>query len=498
VNVSGPRTVYLGYTLHALSRVGLASGYKYLGANDWYRSLARKVVLSQWESGAWGRKDEASADTLVDTAYSMLFLARGRHPVLMNKLRLDEAGRTDRGAWNNRPRDLANLARFASRELERPLNWQIVSIDREAADWSDAPILYLASHAALKLTDAEVAKIRAFVDGGGLLFTQADNGSESFNLYVNQLAKRLFPESELKDLSVDDELYSLQYIIAKPNRPRLRAVSNGSRLLWVHSPTDLAVAWQQRAEKTQRTAFEMGVNLFVYAGGKADLRNRLDDRAIPPPNFAASSTIALARLKYDGAWDPEPAAWPRFARYLQWATSIALLPKVVDLSGQGAAIDVREFPIAHVSGSSAFNPSDAQLKALRDYVTGGGVLIAEAVGGANSPFADSLQSTLLPKAFPDARFAPLAANDPMLHATFKGMEDVWPPRLRPYAAQKLGKEIPAIRTASVGKGRVIYLPLDATTGLLGANTWPIFGYEPHEAAALMKNIVLWSVENGAR
>lgn len=501
VDVTGPRTVYLGYTLHALSRVGLASGYKYFGAHDWYRSLARKIVLSQWESGAWGRNDQASADTLVDTAYSMLFLARGRHPVLMNKLRLDEAGRTDRGEWNNRPRDLANLARFATRELERPVNWQIVSIDREAADWSDAPILYLASHAALKFTDAEIAKIRAFIDGGGLLFTQADNNSESFNLYVNQLAKKLFPESELKDLSADDELYTLQYIIAKPNRPRLRVIGNGSRLLWVHSSTDLAVNWQQRAEKTQRTAFEMGVNLFVYAAGKADLRNRLDDRAILAPTAVKpSNVVKIARIKYAGNWDPEPAAWARFERYMRWETSLAVEPEVTEFTDLNPRIGsvLPSVPIAHLCGTTAFKPSDAQLKGLRDYVTAGGVLIAEAVGGADSSFADSLQSTLLPKAFPDAKFEPLAANDPMLHATFKGMEDVWPPRLRPYAAQKLGKENPAIRAANVGKGRVIYLPLDATTGLLGANTWPIFGYEPHEAQALMKNIVLWSLENAAR
>ena len=55
------------------------------------------------------------------------------------------------------------------------------------------------------------------------------------------IAKRLFPEGELKDLSPDDEIYSLQYILPKPNRPRLRGLVNGSRLLWVHSPTDLAV-----------------------------------------------------------------------------------------------------------------------------------------------------------------------------------------------------------------------------------------------------------------
>jgi hypothetical protein len=61
--------------------------------------------------------------------------------------------------------------------------------------------------------------------------------------------------------------------------------------------------------------------------------------------------------------------------------------------------------------------------------------------------------------------------------------------------QKLGKVIPPIRAASVGKGRVIYLPLDATTGLVGANHWPILGYEPGEAMALMKNALLWTLEN---
>jgi hypothetical protein len=493
IDVTGPRTVYLGYTLHALSRVGLTSGYKYFGAHDWYRELARKIVASQWENGAWGRSDQPTADTLIDTAYTVLFLARGRHPIVMNKLRLDEGGRSDRGEWNNRPRDLANLCRFASRELERPLNWQIVSIDRDPADWSDAPILYLASHSALKLSDQEIAKIRAFIDGGGMLFTQADNNSESFNLYVNQLAKKLFPDHELKDLPIDDELYTLQYIVAKANRPRLRAIGNGSRLLWVHSPTDLAVNWQQRAERSKREAFEMGVNLFVYAGGKADLRNRIEARAIPRPNFEPSSTIALARLKYAGGgnWDPEPAAFDRFSRYAQWETSIAVEARPVEI----AKLMDAKCPIAHLTGTAAYAPSDAEMKALSDYVNAGGTLIVDSVGGADTPFSDAVQSTILPKTFPEARFEAVPPDHPMLHASFKGMEDVWPPRLRGYAALKLGKTIPPIRMATVGKGRVIYLPLDTTSGLLGSNTWPIFGYESAEAQALMKNIVLWSVEN---
>ena len=64
--------------------------------------------------GAWRRHGHRPVlnQELTETAYCLLFLARGRHPILMNKLRFD-------GFWANRPRDVANLARFASKELER-------------------------------------------------------------------------------------------------------------------------------------------------------------------------------------------------------------------------------------------------------------------------------------------------------------------------------------------------------------------------------------------
>ncbi|HEY7117061.1 MAG TPA: DUF4159 domain-containing protein [Tepidisphaeraceae bacterium] len=280
-DVGGPGKVYLGYTLFALGRVGLLSGYKFLGEHDWYPEMARKVVQSQWDNGAWGRTDQATADTLIDTAYTVLFLARGRHPILMNKLALDPPGSEDHGRWNNRPRDLSNLARFASRELERPIQWQIVPLARPATDWSDAPILYLASDAALKLSVAEVNKIRTFVDQGGILFTQADDGSAAFNLYVEKLCGRLFPGRTLAELPREHPIYTAQYTIPISKRPRLRGILDAktSRPLWIHSPSDLATAWQQRMERTRPEAFELGVNLFLYAGGKDRLRNRGDVRA---------------------------------------------------------------------------------------------------------------------------------------------------------------------------------------------------------------------------
>src|SRR5207245_5073682 len=230
-----------GYTLYGLERVGLASGFKYFGAHDWYRELATRLLRTQGEDGSWTNRgmmrlrwQVAGREEMIETAYSLLFLARGRHPIIMNKLRFA-------GAWANRPRDVANLARFASRELERPLNWQVIPIERDWTEWMDSPILYLASHQAPKLSETDIAKLRQFIEAGGMLLTQADGGAEPFNTFVLELSRKLLPTFEWTELQLDHEIYSLNYRVEP--KPKLRCISNGSRILRLHSPDDLRAYW---------------------------------------------------------------------------------------------------------------------------------------------------------------------------------------------------------------------------------------------------------------
>ena len=124
----------------------------------------------------------------------------------MNKLRYD-------GDWANRPRDVANLARFASAELERPLNWQVVPLDRDWLDWTDSPILYMAGDKPPKLTDDDRRKIKAYIENGGMLLTQADGGDDGFSKFVEDLGHQLFPQYHWIDLPADHVLYSVSYHI---------------------------------------------------------------------------------------------------------------------------------------------------------------------------------------------------------------------------------------------------------------------------------------------
>lgn len=479
LDVGGRDSFYGGYDRFSLERVGLASGYKDFGTHDWYRELATRLIREQAADGSWGSNYADPQDTLIETAYDVLFLARGRHPVLLSKLRFD-------GPWSDHPRDAANLARYATRELERVFNWQVVSVDRDWADWTDSPLLYIASRGAPKLTDDQCGKLRQFVEAGGLLFTQADDASPAFDKWVTELAAKLWPKYRLEVLPDNHEIYQLQSHIAAPH-PQLRGVSNGSRLLLVHSPADVATAWQQRAERTHAPAFQLGLNLFLYATGKTTPRNRLLSAADQTP-VATTSTVRVARLRYEGPWDPEPAAWAAFSQALQRETGSAV--EAVEVNVRDLNADAA--PMAHLTGTRAVSLNDEELGALGRYVNAGGVLLIDACGG-QSAFADSVQASLLSKAFPSLPPIPLQPGDPLLHASAEGMADLDRVRLRPFAIMKLGDDQPpaayAIHVIHSGKGMVVYSPLDLTTGLLGANTWGVLGYEPGFARAFVRNLL---------
>ena len=280
---AGSAPWFIGYNLYGLERVGLASGMKHLGSHDWYRELAHTVVEAQKADGSWRGVGQAihvndmlmggDEITFFDQCYVLLFLSRGRHPVMFSKLRYD-------GHWANRPRDTANLARFAGRELEKPLNWQIVGTQRGWGDWMDSPVLYIAGHEPPKFAESDLDNLRSFSQAGGLIYLNSDNGSEPFTRAVSELAHKLFPTYELTTLPQDHPIYSMVFPMA--TRPVLRAVSNGSRLLLIHTPTDPAFAWQQRAENPSRRV-STGSERVRYASGKADFRNRLTSPVIPEP-----------------------------------------------------------------------------------------------------------------------------------------------------------------------------------------------------------------------
>ena len=156
------------YYLYGLERVGRLAGIRFFGTHDWYRLGAEELVHSQDRFGGFwqGALMEHNDPPVLATSFAILFLAKGRAPVLINKLR-----HFPTSDWNNDPDDVRNLVDHVSRDWKSLLTWQIVDpASASVQDLLQAPILFFNGHRVPEFNAAARDNIRAYVEQGGFLF----------------------------------------------------------------------------------------------------------------------------------------------------------------------------------------------------------------------------------------------------------------------------------------------------------------------------------------
>ena len=482
------------YAMYGDERVGLASGIKTFGDHDWYRDFAATLLKHQNKDGSWGAVllgwNGGSEAPLIGTAYTLLILDRGLNPVFMNKLRYGLSGAAHfYGQWNARQRDLANVTSWISRTYEVPLNWQVVNIHTPVTDWLDSPILYINGYKDPKFTKSQVAKIRAFVDAGGMVFCNCNGSSHRFEQAMIQYGQRVVNHQyEARQLPRSSLLYHMLPGYKFAQDPGLLAISNGIRNVWIVSLRDLGATWQKRAF-SRREDWNIPASLYLYATGKGYLANKLKSLNVPPPTAAVVRSLAMSQVIYKGNWNPEPGAWPRMAK-------LAATDFQTRLNVSNTAIDklnAKTTPLAHITGTDKFVFSAAQITALKTYIAQGGMIFADA-GGGKSAFTDSFD-VLAQKLVPKGQFVDLPANASICKGSIPGGINATKVRYRKfYVDSHRNRTTPALQGIKV-KGRwvIVFSPWDITSGLLGTNTWGINGYTPASAQALARNVICYAI-----
>ncbi len=464
------------YYLYGVERIGLAAGFKYFNKLDWYQEGARVIIKRAGSNG--------NAGGLAESAFALMFLSRGRYPTWISKLQVPGIN------WNNRPMDLHFLSDYLSDYREAELNWQVVHIDTDPTDWINAPLLYIASDDELNLTDEQKANLRRYIDFGGTLFFTPDNGSERFLKSAQNLLKEMYPDYTVGKLADDDPVLEVQNPLERGAAQPLMAMSNGVRNLAYIATRDWAFDFQTDKTPGKSPPWLLMTNIWAMVTNRGMLPNRLERRFVHRQPGEPRGLTTIARLQYEGNFDPEPGAWAVVGNNLfnRAGTLLEATPiKIADLPASS-------FKLAHLAGVGEVTLSDADLQALQQFTQQGGTLLVETVGGRGN-FTQGVERQLTTK-FGGAAI-PLAATDQLVSGeNLPGGPGSSARRVtyRRYAVVNMAlgtrPRLAALIDPASQRPLVVFSGEDLSLGAIGAHHWNIAGYEHESALNIMTNFAL--------
>lgn len=482
----GEQSQFQYYYLYAVERVGMIAGVQRIGSVDWYRRGAAALVASQAADGHWQQ-----FHPIVDTSFALLFLAKGRRPILINKLAWSDDFR-----WNLDRNDLAHLIGFIGNRIGGPFSWEAVYIGFRLEDWQRAPILYFQGHEFPVFRPEHVSKLQQYVEQGGTLLVEACCGRPAFREGFEQFAKEAFPETPVYRLPPEHPVFRSLYRIDGA-AVELHGIDLGCRTSIIYSPNDLSCLWEQaNIPGKSRAAFELGANIAAYAIGLEPLPDKLaitrvakNTASRPGGEPVERGTVQIAQLMHNGDWRPDPGVVPNLATHLHERLGTDVTRETVPLK----ATDERlaRHPIVYMTGHYSFKLTPEEITALRRHLERGGFLMADACCGRKA--FDNAFREMVRQMFPEAG-GPQLLPVPSDHPIIRGQPGIPLPAVTYRPA--LQAEQPQLRHVVLEgvtleeRLAIVYSPYAIGCGLDGHACFSCRGLSPGDATNLAGNIIL--------
>lgn len=180
--------------------------------------------------------------------------------------------------WYANPSSLPNLIRAVRERTTLAIEPREARTTLLDDGLFDHPFLHLTGHGSMKLSDAEVVRLREYLLRGGFLHADDNYGLDEH--FRREIAK-VFPDRPLVDVPLAHPIYDIVYpfpegvpkIHEHDQKPaRGFGIFIGDRLAVFYSyESDLGNGWEDVGTypddppESHEAALRMGVNLFVYA-----------------------------------------------------------------------------------------------------------------------------------------------------------------------------------------------------------------------------------------
>ncbi len=481
------------YYLYGLERAGRLSGQRFFGEHDWYREGAEALVHEQDKlSGAW-RGVLFEQEHVIATSFALLFLAKGRAPVLVNKLR-----HAPKGDWNNDPDDIRNLVGLVSRDWKHLLTWQVVNPDiATVEDMLQAPIAFFNGHEAPAFSAEGEKLLREYVEQGGFVFAEACCGRKEFDQGFRELMQRVFPETEYKlhPLAEDHAVWRSKHLLSPEVHP-LWGIEHGCRTVVIYSPEDLSCYWNQ-ADKNEANASNVAVikaqrvgeNVIDYATGRELPADKLTVRTVTDfkQEQAKRGALHIAKLRHAGDWNVAPMAVPNLMDALRRPPlnfDVVINHKELFPNDPNLIY----YPLVYVHGRAALSFSKEDLGLLRRHLDpGGGTMFADSACG--SPSFDAAFRKMVAEMLPKNPLVPIPKDDELY--TKKVGFDL--SKVQFSKAAGGGQDFPQLEGVKInGHWAIIYSKYDIGCALERHQGVDCKGYTYESALKIAANIVIYS------
>jgi hypothetical protein len=447
--------------VYGIERVGRLSGQRFIGEHDWYREgcelltgVKKGSTIVQGDDGSWRSGQGIDSLPVISTSFSLLFLSKGRTPILISKLAFDGPGKAT-GDWNRKHHDARHLADYASKALfkKQPLAWQVFDprladldrqsrFDEELASLLQSPILYMNGHVAPKLTPRQIELLRRYVDEGGFIFAEACCGSQEFVAGFRQLMTDMFgKDAPLTPLGVDHPIWTAhmpldpkEMIEGKTDAQRVQGIERGCKTVVVFTPQPFAGFWEESQymptgnlppASRGELAYRFAGNVIAYATGLEMPKPRLTKVELADRTEAKNVTrhsLKLAQLKHDGGdWKPAPQAMTILANYLQDHFKLQVTPMEKDKELRPAKLeDLLQYKFMYMHGRQEFKMDDGEINNLRNNLRTGGTLFADACCGSKE--FDKGFRAMVAKIYPENKLERIPLTDYLYSEKLNGRE----------------------------------------------------------------------------
>ena len=498
------------YNLYGIERAGRLTGQRFLGEHDWYRVGC--VYLTQRdmqrEDGSWFGRGPHDTWPTVSTSFALLFLSKGRTPVLISKL-VHGPGND----WNNDRNDARNLVNFASTELfrGRQMAWQVFDTSRlEIADnekllklageLGKSSVVYLNGHEAPLLKPLDVQLLKLYVEQGGFVFAEACCGRKEFDAGFRELMREIFPDNALKPLPAEHPIWRAHAFVP-PDTVPLEGIDYGCKTVVVYSPRDLSCYWEGNLSKEGRgqLAFRLGGNIIAYATGMEPPKARLSEVDIvandPLGKTFQRGYLKVAQLRHDGDWQPAPNAMRNLMADLRKSARMNVSLQTEALTATDP--NLVNFKFLYLHGRADFQISPAGAKNIRTTLETGGTILADACCGKKA--FDGAFRRLVEQVYPEGKLEPIPGNDPLFGKDVNGTA-IATVRCRTELASGNGQSgeframAPALEGLRIGnRWAIIYSKYDLGCALENHQSTDCLGHDHASALLLGKAAVFYAL-----